>query len=442
MLATAAPPIDAARERARVLTAADRYLREAPVTITASRAARSAGGPHDYFSEGDYWWPDPKNPDGPYIQRDGESNPANFDDHRKAIRRLSVQVPALVAAWTLTHDARYAQHAAKHLRAWFVSAATRMNPNLRYSQAIHGVTTGRSIGIIDTIHLVEVARAIERLDGAPGWTAEDARAVRGWFAEYLTWLTTDPFGIQERDATNNHGTCWVMQAAAFAHLTGNTPVQQYCRDRFKAVLVPNHMAADGSFPRELARTKPYGYSLFNLDAMATIAEILSTPEDNLWTFELPDGRGIRRAMEFMVPFIRNRKAWPKPPDVMYDEAWPMRQPSLLFAGIALKRPDYLEVWSMLPADSDVDEVVRNFFIRQPLLWTDGGRLFRAGGPAGLKTHPATGVPSPQVASPERGHNHIAGRARIDGRVGRRGLNAAIFTARTSRRAAIARGPTS
>src|SRR5438270_13338596 len=83
-----------------------------------------------------------------------------------------------------------------HLRAWFVSAATRMNPNLRYSQAIHGVTTGRSIGIIDTIHLVEVARAIERLDGAPGWTAEDARAVRGWFAEYLTWLTTDPVGIQ------------------------------------------------------------------------------------------------------------------------------------------------------------------------------------------------------------------------------------------------------
>jgi alpha-glucosidase len=366
----AAAPVDVSRERARVLKGANQYLKEAPVTITASRAARSAGGPHDYFSEGDYWWPDPKNPDGPYIQRDGESNPANFDDHRKAMRRLSVQVPALVAAWTLTHDGRYSQHAAKHLRAWFVTPATRMNPNLRYSQAIHGVTTGRSIGIIDTIHLVEVARAVERLDGAPGWTPEDARAVRGWFAEYLDWLTTDRFGIQERDATNNHGTCWVMQAAAFAHLTGNTAVQQFTRDRFKTVLIPNHMAADGSFPRELGRTKPYGYSLFNLDAMATIAEILSTPEDNLWMFELPDGRGMKRAMEFMVPFIRNKKGWPKPPDVMYDEAWPMRQPSLLFAGLALNRPDYLQLWSTLPADSDVDEVVRNFFIRQPLLWVE------------------------------------------------------------------------
>ncbi len=389
----AAPSIDLTRERTRVLEAADQYLKEAPVTITASRAARSAGGLHDYFSEGDYWWPDPKNPDGPYIQRDGESNPANFDDHRKAMRRLSVQVPALVAAWTLTHDARYAQHAAQHLRAWFITPATRMNPNLRYSQAIHGITTGRSIGIIDTIHLVEVARAIERLDGAPGWTSGDARAARAWFAEYLEWLTKDPFGIQERDATNNHGTCWVMQAAAFAHLTGNTGMRQFTRDRFRTVLVPNHMAADGSFPRELGRTKPYGYSLFNLDAMATIAHILSTPEDNLWTFELPDGRGMRRAMEFMVPFIRNKKSWPKPPDVMYDDAWPMRQPSLLFAGMALNRPDYVDLWSSLPGDSNIDEVIRNFFIRQPVLWLDAGRLFRASD-AGLKTRPTDEIKSP------------------------------------------------
>lgn len=55
---------------------------------------------------------------------------------------------------------------------------------------------------------------------------------------------------------------------------------------------------------------------------------------------------------------------------MYDEAWPMRQPSLLFAGLALKRPDYLDLWSTLPADSDVDEVVRHLFIRQPLLWIE------------------------------------------------------------------------
>ena len=71
-------------DRKRVLSAAERYLGEAPITVTASSSERSAGGTHDFFSEGDYWWPDPKNPGGPYIQRDGLSNPDNFVDHRRA----------------------------------------------------------------------------------------------------------------------------------------------------------------------------------------------------------------------------------------------------------------------------------------------------------------------------------------------------------------------
>src|SRR5262245_37441788 len=112
--------IDVAKiDRERILTAANQYLKESPVTITASASPRSAGGLHDFFSEGDYWWPDPQNPNGPFIQRDGMSNPNNFVDHRRYLMRLSVQVPALVAAWKLTQRQEYAEHAARHLRAWF-----------------------------------------------------------------------------------------------------------------------------------------------------------------------------------------------------------------------------------------------------------------------------------------------------------------------------------
>jgi hypothetical protein len=355
-------------ERARVVKAANQYLNEAPITITASSSPRSAGGRHDFFSEGDYWWPDPKNPDGPYIQRDGMTNPDNFVEHRRATMRLSVQVPALTAAWMLTKDSRYAKHAARHLRAWFLDPATRMNPSLLYSQAIKGRFTGRGIGIIDTIHFVEIARAIEVLEVSGALTPTEVAGIKQWFAEYLKWLTTHQYGLDEREAKNNHGTCWVMQVAAFARLTGNRELLAYCRERFKTVLVPNQMAADGSFPQELRRTKPYGYSLFNLDAMTTVAEILSTPQDNLWKFALPDGRGMARAMEFMVPYIRDKKSWPGKPDVMYFDQWPMRHSSLLFAGRALNRADYIDLWKTLPADSNVEEVIRNFFIRQPVLW--------------------------------------------------------------------------
>jgi len=359
-MASAAETLDlVAEERGRVLKAADKYLSEQPITVTAASSPRSAGGLHDFFSEGDYWWPDPKNPDGPYIQRDGMSNPDNFVEHRRAMIRLSLIVPALAAAWKITKQRKYSEHAARHLRAWFVDDATRMNPNLLYAQAIKGKFTGRGTGIIDTLHLVEVARASSGLN----LPAADLAGVKQWFASYTNWMNTHAYGIAERDATNNHGTCWVAQVAAFCELTGDAQLTAYCRDRFMTVLIPGQEAPDGSFPQELRRTKPYGYSIFNLDALAIIAQTLS-----LWKWQLPDGRGMAKAMQYMYPYLLEKKNWPLPPDVMYDKEWPVRQPSLLFAGLALNKPEYVALWRKLDPDPTVEEVLRNYPVRQPLLW--------------------------------------------------------------------------
>jgi len=355
-------------ERPRVLADAERDLREAPVTITAFPAARSAGGVHDFYSEGDYWWPYPKNPEGPYIRRDGETNPENFVAHRDALRRMSQIVPTLVAAYELTNDARYARHAIDHLRAWFVSESTRMHPNLRYAQAIKGQVTGRGIGIIDTIHLVEVAQAVLVLERSGYLRGQPLVDLQSWFRQYLTWLTTDRFGLDERSNGNNHSVSWVLQVAEFARLVGDTAQEAAMRAFFKDTLLPQQMAPDGSFPRELARTKPYGYSLFELDLMAMLAVVLSTPNDNLWTYTTPDDRGLRGAMAYMYPYIADKHRWPKPPDVMYFDQWPVRQPALLFAGLAFHEQRYIDLWKQLDPEPMVDEVIRNYPIRQPLLW--------------------------------------------------------------------------
>jgi hypothetical protein len=355
-------------DRARVVHAADRYLHERPITITAYSAPRSVGGRHDYFSEGDYWWPDPKDPNGPYIQRDGMTNPDNFVAHRHALIRLSVQMPSLTAAWLITKRQQYAKHAAEHLRAWFIESSTRMNPHLQYAQAIHGRVTGRGIGIIDTLHLVEVARAIPFLRETSALSATEHEQVKRWFADYLQWMTMSKNGMEERDAKNNHGTCWVMQVAQFAQYTGNRQLVEYCSERYKNVLLPDQLAADGSFPLELKRTKPYSYSLFNLDAMAAICQIVSTPADDLWKFRLADGRGMQTAVAFMFPYIVDKRSWPHPPDVQHFDEFPVRQPSLLFAGLAYLEPRYLELWRKLNADPQVDEVIRNYPVRQPVLW--------------------------------------------------------------------------
>lgn len=367
--AEAKAPIDvAAIDRARVLSAADRFLHEEPKTITSVHAPRSQGGPHDYFSEGDYWWPDPNNPNGPYLRRDGLSNPGNFNDHRELLIRLSVQMPALTSAWVITRRKSYAHRAADHLRAWFVTPESRMNPNLEYAQAIHGVSPGRGTGIIDTLHLVEVARAAAWIEASGALSRADADAVRRWFTEYVQWMTSSKNGLEEGAAKNNHGTCWVAQVAEFARFTRDEAKVADCRQRFRTVLVPNQIAPDGRLPLELARTKPYSYSLFDMDALALICQIASRPDDNLWTFTTADGRGIRKTIDFMLPYVSEKSKWPFAHDVEYWDDLPNRQPSLLFAGLAYGDEAYLALWRRLRPDPTTAEIIRNLPIRQPVLW--------------------------------------------------------------------------
>jgi len=357
-------------DRARILRAADNYLQEKPLTITSCVSAKSTGGKHDFFSESDYWWPNPKNPGGPYVRKDGMTNPDNFVEHRVIMRRFCIQMPALTAAYLVTKDDKYAKKAAQHLRAWFVNEETRMNPSMQFAQAVKGVSPGRGVGVIDALHLVEVARAVRVLERERMMDAADLRAVKKWFQEYLQWLTTSKNGIEEREQKNNHGAEWVMQVAEYAQLVNDREQIAYCRKRFKEVLLPNQMAEDGSFPKELARTKPYSYSLFNLDLMTAICQILSDKTDNLFDFQLSDGRGVRKGMEFMYPYIADKSRWKHPPDVMYYECFPNRQPCLLFAGLAYKEKKYLDLWKELNPDPDNEEAIRNFPIRQPVLWLD------------------------------------------------------------------------
>ncbi|PTX94500.1 alginate lyase family protein [Opitutus sp. ER46] len=377
----------ASHERPRLVAAADAALQAEPRTIVAARNPRSAGGPQDFSSEGDYWWPDPNNPNGPYVQRDGLTNPDNFVAHRQLLLAFARHVGHLTAAYRATGDERYAVGAVRHLRAWFVTPTTRMHPHLRYAQAIKGLNTGRSIGVIDTVHLAEVALAVEALRGSKSLPAADDAAITGWFRDYLHWLTTDRFGLEESATRNNHATCAWLQRACFARLVGDATELAACRREFKEVLLPHQMAADGSFPEEVRRTKPYGYSIFNLDVMCALAVVCSTSDENLMTWSLPDGRSLVRGVTWLAPFLADKQLWlrtvrrpagPKDPpgtpakfvapDVMYWDAWPIRQPALLFGAVAAGRRDWLALWQSLPADPTIDEVIRNYPIREPLLW--------------------------------------------------------------------------
>lgn len=356
-------------QQARVMKAAAVALETKPVSITSSPAKLSEGGPNDFYSNGDYWWPDPSKPNGlPYIRRDGATNPENFSQHRLAMKVLRDNVAALAAAYKLTKEEKYAAKAMEFLDVFLLDPKTRMNPNLNFAQAIPGVSPGRGIGVIDTLHLIEIPPAIRALNGSQALTAAKQTALVAWFQELGTWMQSSKNGKEEAAAKNNHAVAFFLQLAVYADFTHDQTALTECRRQFKEVFLPKQMAADGSFPLELGRTKPYGYSIFQLDNITTLCLVLSNSGESLWDFKLADGRTIGRGAEYLTPYIRDKSKWPLKPDVQAWEGWPARPIYLLFNGLALNKPEYLELWKTLDEEPTDPEVQRNRAITQPLLW--------------------------------------------------------------------------
>jgi hypothetical protein len=131
------------------------------------------------------------------------------------------------------------------------------------------------------------------------------------------------------------------------------------------------MTNDGSFPRELARTKPYGYSIFQADNVATLCFLLSTTNEDFWRFTLPDGRTPCQAVDFIFPYLADKNKWladGHARDTMHWENWPARQPCLILAYAEFGDPKYISLWKKLDPDPGDLEVRRNLAITQPLLW--------------------------------------------------------------------------
>jgi hypothetical protein len=362
----------AAIDHDRILKLANEALALKPPAITDQVATNSAGGLHDFFSQADYAWPNPTNKTGlPYIGRDGESNPDTFTYHRMAMRNMKDAVAALAAAYALTGDDRYVTKAAELLRVFFLDAKTRMNPNLQYAQAVLGASTGNAYGVIDTLHLAELPVAVRFLEKSPAFPPEVDKGLKQWFADYSEWITTSKNGVKEMNNANNHSIACFVQLASFAKFTGDEKLLDMCRQRFKETLFPNQMTNDGSFPRELARTKPYGYSIFQADNLATLCILLSTSNEDFWKITLPDGRAPRNAVDFIYPYLADKHKWladGRPKDVMHWNDWPARQPCLIFAYAEFGDKKYFDLWRKLPVDPTDLEVRRNIAVTQPLLW--------------------------------------------------------------------------
>jgi hypothetical protein len=227
----------------RLRTDADRRMREGPWSVTVDRPKGVDLDPHEYYSEAVYYWPNPDNPTGPYLRRDGQANPARVTANQMALDAMSDAVFSLGVASFLLDNPVYGKRAAILIHIWFLNPKTRMNPDLDYAQSVPGVNNGRGAGVVDGRAFVRAIQGMEFLEQTSNWDAKDQAAVHRWFAEYLHWLLTSENATDERRSGNNHASWWAAQVAAVGSFVGDAKAQQLAFSFYKDHLLPRQIAA-------------------------------------------------------------------------------------------------------------------------------------------------------------------------------------------------------
>lgn len=290
---------------------ADKILEEGKTfSVMNKTVLPPSGNKHDYLSQAPYWWPDSTKANGkPYIRKDGQRNPEIYQitDHDQ-FDQLMADTEILALAYFYTENEAYAQFATKLLKVWFVDEATKMNPHLNFGQGIPGINTGRGIGIIETRNLPKLCDATVLLSKSKAWSFALQHTFKQWISKYNQWLIESDLGKDEADEHNNHGTYYSVQVVALSIFIGETKLAKSQIDTAK-IRIQKQLKADGSQPFELARTLPFDYATMNLEGFCELARMAEKLKIDLWHFQTVDGKSIKEAIDWFLPFIENKKVW-------------------------------------------------------------------------------------------------------------------------------------
>lgn len=346
----------------QLVSEAEIWYAQGPFSVMEKTKPPPSGDKHDYLSFGPYWWPDPSKKDGlPYIRRDGEVNPESIGDKsdRTSLEKMAIGAETMALAYYFTGKEKFAGRSALYLQTWFLNPETRMNPHLRYGQAIPGTCEGRGIGIIETRRFSQVLNTLMLLEGSPALTEGQKQGMLAWFKSYLEWLTSSANGKAERNEQNNHGTWYDVQVAHMAFYTGDRELTRKVLAEALKNRLGSQVKTDGKQPNELARTRSFTYSLINLSGLLDLTELGSRVGVDYWNYPSTEKSLLKAAVNFVGAYANPSAKWP------YQQITPFNRssvyPFLLEAQFRTSDIRFRELVSLLPKE----EAERD---RANLLW--------------------------------------------------------------------------
>lgn len=286
---------------------ANSYIKKEYLSVT-DKEKKFAPDKHYYESMGPYWWPDPKNPYGAYIRKDGVRNPEYKEYDKDRMSEMANRIYYTTLAFYLTHDIRYYEYCIRQLQVWFLNEDTRMHPSLEYGQIIPGKNNnrGRDAGLIEMRVIHTLLESVRLLNDTKRVDSATYKGLQQWCKDFLLWCENSEIGQKEFAATNNHGTSLdvvMLNMAIFANY-------KECVNRLSKGFAERRLSVqigeNGMMSAELTRTMAFHYSIYNLSHIVDYCLLQESIGNH---FYKKNSKVINSAISYLLQYVGHKDLW-------------------------------------------------------------------------------------------------------------------------------------
>lgn len=287
-----------------VISSADRYSRTQPLTVV-NKTKCISGNPHNFESLSIYFWPDPANPNGPYIVRDGYFNPEYKDYDLPKLIEFTNRIKTLALAYFFSNNPKYAARCLEELRVWFINENTYMTPTFEYAQVAPGHWNGKgaAVGLVDAYYFVDIIESLRLLQQRGMVSDADNLSFKTWFNSFLDWSVNSDNGRTISAMPDNVSTAYDVLIYSIASYVDKKAIQKEVIKRFNTNHITDKIDSKGRQIEELKRPTAMTYSIINLNHLLDFYIMLKNTGKKISKKNL---KIISKAANYLEGFVDNK----------------------------------------------------------------------------------------------------------------------------------------